>query len=170
MSRPSPTLRRAIGAVLVSGLVAGTAACRDDGGGGDTATFCGQVDEHLDELRAVPETEQDVESLIALWKDVGDDAPLSIEPDWQAHVLLYETVWDPEILTDDEKAEEAYARAFATERSSVAVAAWVNDNCGFDWGPVETIVPQVTTTTLAPGATAPTTQAATTATTTTVAG
>jgi hypothetical protein len=169
MSRPSPTLRRAIGAVLASGLIAGAAACRDDGGG-DTAAFCGQVQEHRDELRAVPQTEQDVESLIALWKDVGNDAPLSIEPDWQAHVLLYETVWDPEILTDDEKAEEAYARAFATERSSVAVAAWVNDNCGFDWGPVETIVPQVTTTTLAPGQTAPTTQPATTATTTTLAG
>ena len=168
MSRPSPTLRRAVSAVLAGGLITGAAACRDDDGG-DTAAFCGQIREHLDELRAVPQTEQDVESLIALWKDVGNDAPLSIEPDWQAHVLLYETVWDPEILTDDEKAEEAYARAFATERSSVAVAEWVNDNCGFDWGPVETIVPQVTTTTLAPGQTAPTTQPASTA-TTTVAG
>jgi hypothetical protein len=167
MSGLSTPLRRAIGAALAGGLCVGAAACRDDSGG-DTAAFCGQVDEHLDALRAVPQTEQDVESLIALWKEVGNDAPLSIEPDWQAHILLYETLWDPEILTDEDKAEEAYARAFATERSSVAVAAWVNDNCGIDWGPVDTIVPQVTTTTLAPGATAPTTLAG--AVTTTVAG
>jgi hypothetical protein len=168
MSRPSPTLRRAIGAVLAGGLIAGTAACRDDGAG-ETAAFCGQVEEHLDELRATPQTQEDVDRLIALWKDVGADVPLSIEPDWQAHILMFETAWDPEILTDEDKAEEAYARIFATERSSVALAAWVQDHCGFDWGPVETIVPQFTTTTLAPGATAPTTQAATTATTTTVA-
>src|ERR687898_2471271 len=108
MSRPSPTLRRAIGTVLASGLIAGTAACRDDGGGGDTAAFCGQVDEHLDELRATPQTQEEVDRLIALWKDVGDDAPLSIEPDWQAHVLLFETVSDPAIVADEEAAEEAY--------------------------------------------------------------
>ena len=162
MSRPTPTLRRAVGAVLAGGLCVGAAGCRDDGGG-DTGAFCGQVEEHIDALRATPQTPEDVESLIALWKDVGKDVPLSIEADWQAHILLFETVWDPEILTDEEKAEEAYARAYATERSSVTLAAWVQENCGFDWGPVETIVPQVTTTTLAPGETsAPTTPAPTT--------
>ena len=168
MSSPSTPLRRAIGVALAGGLCVVAAACRDDSGG-DTAAFCGQVDERLDELRAIPQTEQDVESLIALWNDIGGDAPLSIEQDWQAHILMFETAWDPAILADEEAAEEAYARIYATERSSVAVAAWVNDNCGFDWGPVETIVPQVTTTTLAPGASAPTTPAAA-ATTTTVAG
>jgi hypothetical protein len=160
MPRPTPTLRRAIGAVLAGGLCVGAAGCRDDGGG-DTGAFCGQVEERLDELRATPETPEDVEALIALWKDVGSDAPLSIEQDWLAHILLFETVWDPEILTDEDKAEEAYARIYATERSSVAVAEWIQKNCGFDWGPVETIVPQVTTTTLAPGVTtAPTTPSA----------
>ena len=162
MSRPSTPVRRAIGAVLAGGLCVGATACREDRGG-DTAAFCGQVEEHLEELRATPQTPQDVDRLIDLWTEVGTDAPLSIEPDWQAHVLLFETAWDPETLADDEAMEEAYARLFATERSSVALAAWIDTNCGFDWGPVETIVPQVTTTSLAPGETAPVT-------TTTVAG
>lgn len=167
MPRPSTPLsgggvRRAIGAVLTGGLCVVMTACRDDNGG-DTGVFCGQVEEHLDELRAVPQTPEDVDRLIALWTDIGADVPLSIEPDWRAHILLFETAWDPETVADEEKMEEAYARLFATERSSVALAAWIDANCGFDWGPVETIVPQVTTTTLAPGATSP-------ATTTTVAG
>jgi hypothetical protein len=167
MSRPSTPLRRAVGAVLAGGLCIVAAACRDDSGG-DTGAFCGQIDERLDELRATPQTPDDVDRLIALWKDVGNDAPLSIEPDWRAHILMFETVWDPAILADEEAAEEAYARIYATEKSSVALAAWVQDNCGFDWGPVETIVPQVTTTTAVPGAT--TAGTTTPATTTTVAG
>lgn len=162
MSRPSRSVRRAIGAVLAGGLCVVTTACQDDSGG-DRGAFCGQVEAHLDELRAVPETPQDVEQLIDLWTEVGADVPLSIEPDWQAHILLFETAWDPETISDADKLEEAYARLFATERSSVALAAWIDENCGFDWGPVETIVPQVTPTTLAPGASAP-------ATTTTLAG
>lgn len=143
-----------------------TTACRDDSGG-DTATFCGQVETHLEELRATPQTPADVDRLIDLWTDVGEDVPLSIEPDWHAHILLFETAWDPAIVHDPEQMEEAYARMYATERSSVAVAAWVDENCGLDWGPVATIVPQVTSTTLAPGQTAP---ATTTGPTTTVAG
>ncbi len=119
------------------------AACRDDSRTGDTARFCGRVEDNLDALRAIPQSREDVDTLIDLWQDVGEDAPLSIEPDWQAHILLFETALEGE----DE--EEIFARIYATERSSVAVSTWIAEHCGFDWGPVTTIVPQ-TTTTIAP--------------------
>jgi hypothetical protein len=160
MSGSSPTLRRAIGAVFAGGLCIATAACRDDSGGA-TAAFCEQVEEHLDELRATPQTIADVEALIALWKDVGEVAPLAIEADWDAHVLNFETALEG----DDD--EEIYARIYATERSSLAVGAWVQANCGFDWGPITTIVPAAPTTTTVPGASTTTTVAASAATSTT---
>ena len=140
MSGPSRPLRRAISAVLAGGCCVVATACRDDSGG-STAVFCDRVEENLDELRAPPQTIDDVRALIALWQDVGDDAPLAIEADWDAHVLNFETALEG---VDD---EEIYARVFATERSSVAVGAWVQDNCGFDWGPITTIVPPAPTTT-----------------------
>jgi hypothetical protein len=163
MSRPSRALRRAIGVVLTGGLCIVAAACGDDSSG-DTAAFCDLVDEHLDELRATPQTIEDVEALITLWEDVGDDAPLSIEADWDAHVLNFETALEGA----DE--EEIYARIYATERSSVAVGAWVQANCGFDWGPITTIVPTAPTTTTVPGASTTTSAGATPAPTTSVAG
>lgn len=142
-------MRRATRLAIAGGLCLTAAACRDDDGG-DTARFCGRVEENLEALRADPQTMEDVHGLIALWTDVGDDAPLSIEPDWQAHILNFETALD----AADE--EEMYARIYATERSSVAVATWITEHCGFEWGPVTTIVPQ-TTTTLAPPSSIPST-------------
>ncbi|MBD0322563.1 MAG: hypothetical protein ICV72_04145 [Aldersonia sp.] len=142
MRRPrTPTLPVAVASVALAAVLA---ACRDDSTSGDSATFCEHVEDNLDRLRASPETPEDVEAIIALWEDVGDSAPLSIEPDWNAHILLFETARDADDM------EEIYARIYATERSSVAVAAWVRDHCGFEWGPVSTIVPQTTTTVAAP--------------------
>ena len=115
-------------------------------------------------MRATPQTIEDVEALITLWEDVGADAPLAIEADWDAHVLNFETALEG---VDD---EEIYARIYATERSSVAVGAWVLDNCGFDWGPITTIVPTAPTTTTVPGGSTPTSAAAPAAPTTSVAG
>jgi hypothetical protein len=147
-NRPMPSLstrtRRAV--TLAVALVASVAisACRDDSKTGDAARFCQQVQDNLEALRANPQTPDEVDGLIELWEDVGEDAPLSIEPDWQAHILNFETALEGEDM------DEVYARIYATERSSVAVATWVSDNCGIDWGPVSTIVPQITTTVAPP--------------------
>lgn len=123
--------------------------CRDNGGPGDAERFCELVNDNIEALRAVPQTPQDIDELIDLWTDVGDVAPLAIEPDWSAHVLNFETARD----SDDQ--EEILARMFATERSSVAIATWLGDNCAIDWGPVSTIVPQAATTTTVPTTTVP---------------
>ena len=157
--RPSTSMRRAIGAVLAGGLCVVTTACRDDSGG-DTAAFCGQVNEHLDELRAIPQTERGRRPLIALWKDVGNDAPLSIEPDWQAHVLLYETAVgsrDPRRRGQGggglrPRRSRRNGPRSRSRRGSTTTAASTGDRSRRSF-------PQVTTTTLAPGDTAPTTLA-----------
>ena len=80
-------------------------------------------------------TEDEVDDLIDLWRDIGDDAPLAIEEEWDTHADNLELAW----TSDDQ--QEVVASAFAAERSAVAIADWLDENCGLDWGPVTTIVP-----------------------------
>lgn len=150
MPRVSPSLRRAAIAVGVAGALAASAAaalaaCDDDGGTGDSERFCGEVQEHFDELRSVPQTQDEVDELISLWTEVGESAPLAIEQDWDAVTLSLETA------TDYADQQDALARIFATERSHVAIAGWLDANCAIAW-PVATIV-AATTTTLLDGST-----------------
>ena len=88
---------------------------------------------------------------------IADVAPLAIEPHWQALVLNYETAStvDP---TDPASTQRAYARAYQTERSAVAVHDFLLANCNVDLGPVTTIVAHSPATT-PPGSTPPTTAA-----------
>jgi hypothetical protein len=131
--RDSPLVRAALPLIaLVASL--SLAACDDDGGG-DAEQFCASVADNVEALRAVPATDVAVEELIDLWRDVGDDAPLAVAAEWDAHAANLELAW-----TSDDP-QEVVASAFAAERSAVAVADWLADNCGIDWGPVTTIVP-----------------------------
>ena len=94
------------------------AACDDDGAG-DTEQFCDDVADNVEALRADPATDDDVEDLIDLWRDIGDDAPLAIEEEWDAHADNLELAW----TSDDQ--QEVVASAFAAERSAVAIAGWL---------------------------------------------
>jgi hypothetical protein len=125
----------AIAAVAAIGAAAVALASRAGEEGGDTETFCAGVAENLDALRAEPASPDDVEVLIDVWRDVGEDAPLAIEPDWDAYVTNLESAWT------GEDAEEIYTRIYASERAAVNIAGWLDDTCGLDWGPVTTIVP-----------------------------
>jgi len=145
---PFPIRRAVVGSAAAIAIPLALTACNDDGKTGDTARFCERVQDNLDALRANPTTPAEVDQLIDLYNEVGASAPLAIEPDWSALALNLETAWTAE------DQQEALARAYATERSAVAVAAWLNDNCAIDFGPVSTIVEQVTTT-IAPATTAP---------------
>lgn len=129
------------GAVLVP-LAALLPGCGDDGPG-DTARFCTEVLEHREELTTPPETLEDVDAFIALYRRIGRVAPLAIEPHWEALTQAYETAntLDP---TDPESEQAALARAYATERSAVAVRDFLMDWCAVDIGPVATIVPPAT--------------------------
>jgi hypothetical protein len=133
----------------VSGVI-GLGACGDDGG--DAERFCTEVAENVEALRTNPATDAEVEELIDRWHDLGDDAPLAIEAEWRAHADNLELAW----TSDDQ--QEVLASTFAAERSTVAIAAWLSDNCGIDFGPVTTILPDaVPTTTAVAGSTTTTT-------------
>jgi hypothetical protein len=136
--------------LLTALVVATLAACNDDEGG-DSETFCAGVAENVEALRATPNTDQEVEDLIDLWHDLGGDAPLAIEEEWNRHVDNLELAW----TSDDQ--QEVLASAFAAERSTVAIADWLQDTCGIDFGPVTTIVEASLPTTTVAGSTTTTT-------------
>jgi hypothetical protein len=108
-------------------------ACGDDGGG-STAAFCSRVAENEGRLFGDVTTLDDAQELVALYRDVGAVAPLAVEADWDALTLRLETA----VESDDE--QETLARAYASERSAVAVAHWLRDNCDLAIT-VATIVP-----------------------------
>lgn len=127
------TPRLAATVVFLALAAGGLVACDRDKSG-DAETFCGRVAEHVEELRANPATAAEIEALIELWTDIGEDAPLEIERDWNAYIDNLQVVW----TADDQ--EEVMASAFASERSALAIATWVRERCGVEWGPVTTIV------------------------------
>ena len=119
-----------------AGLVVG---CGDDGPPG-TATFCGEVAGALDgrcsrRRRRSPRSP----AFVDLYKRLERDAPLAIQPHWQALVLNYETAStvDP---ADPASVQRSFALAYQTEESAVAVHDFLLANCNVDLGPVATIV------------------------------
>jgi hypothetical protein len=108
---------------------------------GDAERFCGEVKAHT---RAIVRPRlgnvADVDALLALYRDLGELAPLAIEADWDALTLNYETA-STVVPGDPESMQRVAARAYATERSAVAVHDWLMANCAVDIGPVATIVP-----------------------------
>ena len=67
----------------------------------------------------MPTTDDEVDDLIDLWRDIGGDAPLAIEEEWDEHADNLELAW----TSDDQ--QEVVASAFAAERSAVAIADWL---------------------------------------------
>jgi hypothetical protein len=148
---------RPIRAVLAAALAVVTvlvAACGGGGSAGDAERFCGEVQANRRAIvRPRLRTVADVDTLLVLYRDLGELAPLAIEADWDALVLNYETA--STVVPDDKASvQRVAARAYATERSAVAVHDWLLANCAVDIGPVATIVPpaprrRTTTTTIA---------------------
>ena len=73
------------------------------------------------------------------YRRIGDDAPLAIEPHWQALVINYETASTVDVA-DPESVQRALAQAYATEESAVAVRDWLRSSCPVDLGAVATVV------------------------------
>lgn len=135
------THRRAsrVAAIIACSLVAtaGISACGGDGGGGSTTRFCQAVGDNSAELFGpLPEplAAADVRQLIALVGSVGRSAPLEIEPDWDAWALTLETFYS------DTDVEHIKAMGYASQRSALAIDAWLQANCGFGVGvPIGTL-------------------------------
>ena len=128
--------------------------CGDDGPPG-TAKFCGEVQEHSRALLTAPATLAEIPAFVDLYKRLERDAPLAIQPHWQALVLNYETAStvDP---ADPASVQRSFALAYQTEESAVAVHDFLLANCNVDLGPVATIVSHGP---VAPAGTAPATSA-----------
>jgi hypothetical protein len=144
---------------LVAWLAVATAAlvtaCGSDSSAGDAERFCGEVKANTSAIvKPRIKTAADVDTLLALYRDLGDLAPLAIDADWDALVLNYETASTVE-PTDPESVQRVAARAYATEESAVAVHDWLLTNCAVDLGPVATLVPHGQRAPAAPATTQP---------------
>lgn len=120
--------------------VIGVMACGSSGDSGDTEAFCRAIEDNQQTLTSPTiATGDDIDTVVDLYSDVGDDAPLAIEEEWDALADLYETASTLE-PNDREGRQEVNAKSFATEGAAVRVRQWVRENCDVDLGPVATIV------------------------------
>ena len=134
--RLAPPVIAGVAALTACGGV--LAGCGDDGPAG-TAKFCGEVQEQSTALLTAPTTIGEIAPYLDLYKRLERDAPLAIQPHWQALVLNIETAStvDP---TDQASVQRSLARAYQTEESALAVHDFLLASCNVDLGPVATIV------------------------------
>jgi len=144
-----------LGAGAVVPLALFASSCGDDGPG-DTARFCQEVEDNAAALTSNPETLEDVDDFLDLYRKIGGVAPLAIESHWQALIRNYETASTVEPL-DPESRQAALAQAYASEESAVAVRDFLLTHCNVDLGPITTVVPHASTPPSAGAPTPPTT-------------
>ena len=126
-------------------IAALTAAC-GGGSSGDAVEFCDALAGSLTLVRdPVITTEAEIDETLLTYRLLGDLAPLEIADDWQTLITNIETA-STVVPNDRDSIQRAVQQAYASERSAVAVARWVNDRCGYDMGPVTTIAPHDTPT------------------------
>ncbi|CAN5519737.1 hypothetical protein BH24ACT5_BH24ACT5_10060 [soil metagenome] len=131
---PRARAGRLVAVALVAGI--GLAGCNRGGDPGTTDGFCAAVQDNLDDLRTTDFTTLDeARDLVDLYRTVGAKAPLAIGADWDTPTNSREIA----LTSDDE--EEILATAYAAEPSAAAVHDWVQDNCGFDFGEVVSVLP-----------------------------
>lgn len=132
--------RPAIVAIAAALTASALSACGDDGP--DAGRFCGEVVTHRDEL-VDPQLAfaDDIDPLLALYRDIGELAPLAIEREWDQLVLNYETAATV-VPGDTESEQRAVEVALQSEQAAAQVSRWLQENCGVDIGPVATVVPQ----------------------------
>lgn len=122
-------------------MVAAGAACGGDAGGASAERFCGEIDEHRDQLTDPQITSAaGVDALLELYREIADLAPLAIEEEWRQLVSAYETA-STFVPGDDESEQAALAAIYSSEEAAARVDRWLQENCGVDIGPVMTIVP-----------------------------
>jgi hypothetical protein len=129
---------------LVFVVLSPVAACGSDPDpAGDAQRFCGEVEAHKAELTS-PDlaSSDDIAPLIDLYRQIGEFAPLAIEPEWQQLITAYETAGTV-APGDAESEQQMIESALRIEKSAVTVSRWLLDNCAVDLGPVATISPQL---------------------------
>ena len=114
-------------------------ACSDDRP--DAGRFCGEVEANrvaLTDPRI--EFSDDIEPFLALYRSVGELAPLAIEDEWDRLVDNYETA-STVVPGDVDSEQRAITSALQSEEAATEVSTWLRENCGVDLGPLSTLVP-----------------------------
>lgn len=129
---------------LLPCLVLGSSllGCSDDESGGSAERFCGEIAANQDQITS-PQlaTAADIEPLLVLYREIGEFAPLAIEPEWDQLILNYETA-STVVPGDDASMQAAVAMALQSEQAGARVQRWLAENCALDIGPVATLAPQ----------------------------
>ena len=132
MPRTSRSNRLAVAAVALAPVV-GTllmAGCGGDDDSGDTARFCADVEANRDALfDASLATADDVAGFVALYRQVGENAPLAIEAHWKALTAVFETaeMFEPDSTVVTE--QDVLGQSYSSEQSALAVRDWLAENC-----------------------------------------
>lgn len=117
------TLVVAAGALLLAG-------CGDDGDDGATALFCDDVAANQEALFNTPiVSETDIAGFVALYREVGENAPLAIEADWDAMTEVFETAREHQPGDTTVTEQDVLTEVYSSEQSALAVRDWLAENC-----------------------------------------
>lgn len=146
---PAPHRRRLVVAIALAATVA-LAACGDDAPERTEGAYCTEVGNRLTDLNSpVIATADDVEAVLASWREVAARAPLAVEDDWAVVIANMETAAtvDP---NDPESVQQMADAARQGEPAATRVIAYTYQLCGATIGgvtPVTTTPLQVPPTT-----------------------
>ena len=116
--------------------------CSASDDAGSAERFCGEIQLQA-ELLTQPnlQFEDDIEPFLDLYREIGEFAPLSIEPEWDQLINAYETA-STVVPGNPESKQIALSAIYSTEKSAAAIDQWLEKTCAVDIGPVFTIVAQ----------------------------
>ena len=97
--------------------------------------FCGELAAHVQEITTPPVKAETIPALITLFSKMGEVAPLEVEADWEAVYQSLKTAVTTNV-SDPASVQLAADAAYASQKSAQKVAAWAQENCGIDLGPV----------------------------------
>ncbi len=134
-----PPSRHRLAAAIGLAVVGWSAVACSDEQAGDQEAFCADVGVNRDAIVAPRlRSQADIDTHLAIYRQLAETAPLAIEEDWDALVAAYETMStvDPD---DAESEQRALAEIYAAQPSAVAVHDWVLATCEVDLGPLATV-------------------------------
>lgn len=117
-------------------------SCSGGDGAGSAERFCGEIQANVEALTQPNlQFDNDIEPLLNLYREIGELAPLSIEPEWEQLISAYETA-STVVPGDADSQQTALAVIYSTEKSAAAIDQWLEKTCAVAIGPVFTIVAQ----------------------------
>jgi hypothetical protein len=113
---------------VVLGITTMVASCSDTDRSANR--FCGELNRSLPDLTAEPVDGNDVDGLVARFRELNGITPIAIEVEWQALTDLVEMAAASDPL-DPASSQLLADAAYATERPARDVERWVEATCGF---------------------------------------